>query len=518
MQIKDRVEIETEIWKKAEELSGSEGWDFKQYVLGILFYRFISENLAYYINANQQRAGQKDFDYTKFDDEKANLARTETIAEKGFFILPSELFSNIAFNAKNNSSLNETLSNVFRNIDASALGASSESAFKGLFDEIDLNSSKLGETVAEKNARLASLVKSINEWDLGNFLDGTIYLYGDTYEHLINMFASTAGKKGGDFFTPSAVSDLLARITLIGKNEISKVYDPACGSGSLLLKFASVLGADKVTNGFFGQDENQTFYNLCRINMVLHNINYEKFSIAQGDTLITPRHWDDQPFDAIVSNPRFSKEWKGSDDPLLINDPRFSPAGVLAPKSKHDMAFIMHTVNWLSTNGVAALAQHPGVMYRGGTELSIRRYLIENNYVDAVIQLPPNLFFGVTLAPYILVLKKSRTVTDVIFVNAEKEFVRSGNKNKLSPENISKILNWLSNRKDIDYCAKVVNSEEIKLNKFNLSVSTYIQAEDTREAVNIDLLNQAISKIVSDQNVLRSSIDVFIDEFEGDFK
>jgi type I restriction enzyme M protein len=252
--------------------------------------------------------------------------------------------------------------------------------------------------------------------------------------------------------------------------------------------------------------------------MVLHNISYEQFSIVQGDTLINPRHWNDQPFDAIVSNPRFSKEWKGSDDPLLINDPRFSPAGVLAPKSKHDMAFIMHTVNWLSTDGVAALAQHPGVMYRGGTELSIRKYLIENNYVDAVIQLPPNLFFGVTLAPYILVLKKSRKVSDVLFINAEREFIRSGSKNKLSPENISRILKWLSNREDIDYCAKVVSSEVIKLNKFNMSVSTYIQAEDTRETVNIDLLNKAISKIVYDQNELRSSIEVFIDNFEGNFK
>ena len=506
------------IWRDAEKISGSDGWDFKQFVLGILFYRFISENLAFYINTNQTNAGQKDFDYTKFDDKKAMLARTDTIAEKGFFLLPSEHFANIKLNASNDQNLNETLARVFKNIESSAIGTPSESAFKGLFDELDVNSNKLGDTVAKKNARLVSLLNTVGDWDIGNFIDGTISFCGDTYENLITMFASTAGKKGGDFFTPSAVSELLARITIIGKKKVNKVYDPACGSGSLLLKFATVLGSDKILNGFFGQDENLTFYNLCRINMFLHDINYEKFSIAHGDTLTNPKHWDDQPFEAIVSNPRFSKEWEGADNPLLINDPRFSPAGVLAPKGKHDMAFIMHAMNWLTTNGVAALAEHPGVMYRGGAELKIRQYLIENNYVDAVIQLPPNLFFGVTIAPYILVLKKSRSQNDVLFINAEREFARFGNKNRLRPEDISKILDWINDRKDVDYCTKVISCDAIKKNKYLLSVTAYVKAEDRRELVDITNLNKSIKESTLKQNELKSSIDEFVEHFESSLK
>ena len=515
MQTDERVNIDAQIWNDAERISGSDGWDFKQYVLGILFYRYISESLTNYINTNQKKAGQKDFDYLKLDDKKAKIARSETVAEKGFFILPSELFSNIQLKAPTDPNLNETLARVFRNIEASALGTQSEFVLKGLFDELDINSKKLGETVAKKNQRLTLLLNTISGWELGNFQDGNIKFYGDTYEHLITMFASSAGKKGGDFFTPPSVSNLLAKITLIGKKQINKVYDPACGSGSLLLKFASILGNDKVKGGFFGQDENLTFYNLCRINMFLHDVNYEKFSIAHGDTLTTPKHWDDQPFEAIVSNPRFSKEWEGDDNPLLINDPRFSPAGVLAPKSKHDMAFIMHTISWLTKNGVAALAQHPGVMYRGGSEQKIRQYLIDNNYVDTVIQLPPNLFFGVTIAPCILVLKKSRAEKNVLFINAQREFVRFGNKNKLRLEDIQKIISWIEERRDVDYCAKLVSNEELKENKYLLSVTAYVKAENTRESIDIQNLNKSIYEIVLKQTKLRKSVDSFIEEIEG---
>ena len=514
---KSRIEINSEIWDETETISGSSGWDFKQYVLGILFYRFISENLTNYINENQRNAGIRDFDYAVLKDDIAIKGRAEAIAEKGFFILPSELFTNIKSKSSEDANLNETLANIFRNIESSAIGTSSENAIRGLFDEIEVNSNKLGETVAKKNSKIASLLKLIGEWDLGNYSQETLNYFGDTYEHLITMYASTAGKKGGDFFTPTSVSELLTRITLINKETLKKVYDPACGSGSLLLKFASILGDGKVENGYYGQDENLTFYNLCRMNMFLHNINFEKFDIAHGDTLLNPKHWDDQPFDAIVSNPRFSKEWKGSDDILLINDPRFSPAGVLAPKSKHDMAFIMHTINWLAPDGIAALAQHPGVMYRSGAEKSIREYLISNNYVDCVIQLPHNLFFGVTIAPCILVLKKNKSDKYVLFVNAENEFGKLGSKNILREEDISKIINWLILRDTDTFNTALIHNDEIAVNNYLLTVTSYVKSDDTREKVNIKSLNDTILRVVTQQNLLREKVNETVGEIDKEF-
>ena len=511
-----RAELHKTIWRIANDLRGSvDGWDFKTYVLGILFYRFISENLTAYLNDHQRRAGESTFDYAKLTDEQAEFGRAETVIQKGFFILPSELFVNVRAKAKNDDNLNETLSRVFRNIEGSAVGSPSEYDLKGLFDDLDVNSNKLGGTVSKRNEALVKLLEAIGDLALGDFADNTIDAFGDAYEYLMTMYASSAGKSGGEFFTPQEVSELLARITVSGKTQINKVYDPACGSGSLLLQFAKVLGKDNVRQGFYGQEVNITTYNLCRINMFLHDINYEKFSIAHGDTLTDPVHWDDQPFEAIVSNPPYSIKWEGDANPLMINDPRFAPAGVLAPKSKADLAFTLHILNWLAVNGTAAIVEFPGVMYRGGAEQKIRKYLVDNNYVDAVIQLPPDLFFGTGIQTVILVLKKSKTDNKVLFVNAEREFTRQATKNRLREEDRSKILEAFNKREDVEYFSRLVDHEEIANNDYSLSVTSYIKAEDTREVIDITKLNVEIKEIVARQQVLREQIDAIVADLEG---
>ena len=509
----ERAELHRTIWQIANDLRGSvDGWDFKQYVLGILFYRFISENLASYINSNEP---EEDFDYAALSDSDAEFGRADTVKEKGFYILPSELFANVAQKARSDANLNETLSAVFRHIENSAKGTESEDDLKGLFDDLDVNSNKLGATVEKRNQLLTKLLIAINSLRLGEYSNNTIDAFGDAYEYLMTMYASNAGKSGGEFFTPQEVSELLAHIVTVGKTEVNKVYDPACGSGSLLLKFAKVLGKENVRIGFYGQEINLTTYNLCRINMFLHDINYNHFDIAHGDTLTNPNHWDDEPFDAIVSNPPYSTRWEGKDNPILINDPRFSPAGVLAPKSKADLAFTMHMLSWLSTIGTAAIVEFPGVLYRGGAEQKIRKYLIDNNYIDTVIQLPPDLFFGTTIATCIIVLKKSKKDNKTLFIDASAEFVRGGNKNQLSDDNRKKILAAFIERKDSEYFAKLVDNQRIGENDYNIAVSSYVEKEDTREVVDIVELNKEIARIVAKQSKLRTAIDEIVSDIEG---
>lgn len=511
-----RAELHRIIWKIANDLRGSvDGWDFKTYVLGMLFYRFISENLSGYLNEHQHRAGEKDFEYSNLTDDKAEFGRKTTVEQKGFFILPSELFVNVRKNAKNDSNLNETLSRVFANIEGSAVGAASENDLKGLFEDLDVNSNKLGPTVIKRNEVLVKLLDAIGDLDFGNFQDNKIDAFGDAYEYLMAMYASSAGKSGGEFFTPQEVSELLARITLLGKKSVNKVYDPACGSGSLLLQYAKVLGKDNVREGFYGQEINLTTYNLCRINMFLHDINYEKFDIAHGDTLTDPKHWNDEPFEAIVSNPPYSISWAGDSDPLLINDDRFAPAGVLAPKSKADLAFTLHMLHWLAVNGTAAIVEFPGVMYRGGAEQKIRKYLVDNNYVDAVIQLPQDLFFGTSIATCILVLKKSKKENSTLFVDASALFTRSQTKNRLTPEHIDQILQTLENRSDTDYFSKLIDNQDVASNDYNLSVSSYVVGEDTREVIDITQLNKDIEGIVARQSELRKQIDALVADLES---
>jgi len=512
-----RAELHKTIWRIANDLRGSvDGWDFKSYVLGMLFYRFISENLTAYLNAHERAAGRPEFDYADLPDAEAEFGRAETVAEKGFYILPSELFANVRRRAGADENLNETLERVFRHIEGSAVGADSEDDLKGLFDDFDVNSAKLGNTVARRNEKLVKLLDAIGDLELGRFEDHTIDAFGDAYEYLMQMYASSAGKSGGEFYTPQEVSELLARITVVGKTEVDKVYDPACGSGSLLLKFAKVLGRENVRRGFYGQEINLTTYNLARINMFLHDVNYEQFDLAHGDTLTDPAHWDDEPFEAIVSNPPYSIKWDGDANPLLINDLRFAPAGVLAPKSKADLAFTMHMLSWLAVDGTAAIVEFPGVLYRGGAERKIRKYLVDNNYVDTVIQLPPDLFFGTTIATCIIVLKKSKTDNAVLFIDASAEFVRAGNKNKLTGANQEKILDAFTAREDVEHFARLVPSAEIAGNDYNIAVSSYVEQKDTREPVDIVALNAEIAAIVARQAELRTQIDAIVADLEGD--
>lgn len=511
----EREELHRAIWAIADELRGAvDGWDFKNYVLGTMFYRYISENITSYINAGEIEAGNEGFDYAKMSDSDAEDARDDLVAEKGFFILPSELFCNVLAKADNDENLNETLEKVFRHIEESAKGSDSEGSFAGLFDDFDVNSNKLGATVAKRNDKLAKLLHGIADMDIGDVKDHDIDAFGDAYEFLMGMYASNAGKSGGEFFTPAEVSELLTRLGTVGKSEINKVYDPACGSGSLLLKAESVLGKDAVRNGFFGQEINITTYNLCRINMFLHDIGFDKFDIACEDTLLTPMHWDEEPFELIVSNPPYSIKWEGDDNPLLINDPRFAPAGVLAPKSKADLAFIMHSLSWLAPNGTAAIVCFPGIMYRGGAEQKIRKYLVDNNYIDCVIQLPSNLFFGTSIATCIMVMKKGKQDNKVLFIDATNECVKVTNNNKLTEDNIKKIVDTFTSREEVEHFSSLVSYETVAENDFNLSVSTYVEAKDTREKIDIRKLNLEIEEIVAREQVLRSEIDNIIREIE----
>lgn len=511
----EREELHRAIWAIADDLRGSvDGWDFKSYVLGTMFYRYISENLTYYINAGEIEAGNTDFDYAKMSDAEAEEAREGLIEEKGFFILPSELFCNVTARAADDENLNETLERVFRHIEESAMGSESENSFAGLFDDFDVNSNKLGATVAKRNEKLTKLLTGIAKMNLGSVKDHDIDAFGDAYEYLMTMYASNAGKSGGEFFTPADVSELLTRLGTVGKNEINKVYDPACGSGSLLLKAEKVLGKDAVRNGFYGQEINITTYNLCRINMFLHDVGFDKFDIACEDTLISPQHWDDEPFELIVSNPPYSIKWAGDENPLLINDPRFAPAGVLAPKSKADLAFIMHSLSWLAPNGTAAIVCFPGIMYRGGAEQKIRKYLIDNNFIDCVIQLPSNLFFGTSIATCIMVLKKGKADSKVLFIDATNECIKVTNNNKLTQANMNRIVATYTDRAETAHFSHVASYEEIVGNDYNLSVSTYVEAEDTREKVDIAKLNAEIAEIVAREASLRAEIDKIIAEIE----
>ena len=521
----EREELHRAIWAIADELRGAvDGWDFKNYVLGTMFYRYISENLTAYINSGEIEAGNKSFDYAKMSDKDAEEAREGLVEEKGFFILPSELFCNVRAKADRGEIwqypngadmlLNEKLEAVFQHIEDSAKGSISEGSFAGLFDDFDVNSNKLGSTVAKRNERLVKLLDGIAAMNLGSVKDHEIDAFGDAYEYLMTMYASNAGKSGGEFFTPADVSVLLTRLGTVGKTKINKVYDPACGSGSLLLKVEKILGKDSVQIGFFGQEINITTYNLCRINMFLHDIGFDKFDIQCEDTLINPQHWDDEPFELIVSNPPYSIKWAGDENPLLINDPRFSPAGVLAPKSKADLAFIMHALSWLAPNGTAAIVCFPGVMYRGGAEQKIRKYLVDNNFIDCIIQLPSNLFFGTSIATCILVMKRGKTDNKILFIDASNQCTKVTNNNKLRPSDIDTIVDVYSRRSNVQYLSRLVDYDEVKEQKYNLTVTSYVEQKDIKEEIDIDELNKRLSELVSEEQQLREKIDAIIESIE----
>ncbi len=513
-----RAALHSAIWKIADDLRGAvDGWDFKSYVLGFLFYRFISEDQACYVDKHEHDSGNPSFSYAALSDEQAECVRDALTDAKGIFILPSQLFCNVARTCRADPDLNETLEGVFRSIEGSSAGQESEKDFEGLLGDMDLNSNKLGATVSERNERLCKIMDGIAGLDFGPVDEAQIDLFGDAYEFLMNMYASNAGKSGGEFFTPQEVSELLARIVIGDKKQINKIYDPACGSGSLLLKAAKVIGKDNILQGFYGQEKNITTYNLCRINMILHGVNFTKFDIALGDTLVDPKHWDDEPFDAIVSNPPYSIKWVGEEDPTLINDPRFAPAGVLAPKSKADLAFTMHMLSWLAEGGTAAIVEFPGVLYRGGKERQIRRYLVDNNFVKAVIQLPANLFFGVTIASCVIVLAKGKADDKIQFVDASELFGHEGNKNKLMPEHIDRIFQAVNDRTEEDHFSRLVPIDIVgdEDNDYNLSVGTYVEKPDTREKVDIVELNERLECIVRRESELRAQIEAIVADLEA---
>ena len=505
-----RSELQRRIWQIANDVRGSvDGWDFKQYVLGTLFYRFISENFASFFNDEETNYA----DLT--DDVITNEIKDDVIKVKGYFIYPSQLFVNIVKNANSNEHLNIDLKNIFNEIEDSAVGYPSEPDIKGLFADFDTTSNRLGNTVADKNKRLAAVLKGVAELDFGHFEDNQIDLFGDAYEFLISNYAANAGKSGGEFFTPQNVSKLIARLALHGQSTVNKIYDPACGSGSLLLQAKKQFDAHIIEEGFFGQEINHTTYNLARMNMFLHNINYDKFNISLGDTLLNPQFGSDKPFDAIVSNPPYSVKWIGSDDPTLINDDRFAPAGVLAPKSKADFAFILHTLSYLSAKGRAAIVTFPGIFYRGGAEQKIRKYLVDNNFIETVIALAPNLFFGTSIAVNILVLSKHKTDMMTQFIDAGELFKKETNNNVLTDEHITKILQLFSEKADVSHLAKSVDYQTIVDNDYNLSVSTYVEAKDTREVIDINALNAEIEETVARISQLRGEIAQIIKEIEA---
>ena len=509
-----RAELQRQIWKIANDVRGSvDGWDFKQYVLGTLFYRFMSENFTKYIEAGDESVNYP----TLSDDVITPEIKDDAIKTKGYFIYPSQLFVNVVKNAHNNPNLNTDLAKIFADIEGSANGYPSESDIKGLFADFDTTSNRLGNTVESKNKRLTAVLKGVEGLPLGDFHGSQIDLFGDAYEFLISNYAANAGKSGGEYFTPQNVSKLIARLATHGKETVNKIYDPACGSGSLLLQARKCLPEHSIEEGYFGQELNHTTYNLARMNMFLHNINYDKFEIELGDTLIEPRFLDDKPFDAIVSNPPYSVNWAGTDDPTLINDDRFAPAGVLAPKSKADFAFVMHTLNYLSARGRAAIVCFPGIFYRGGAEQKIRKYLVDNNYVETVISLAPNLFYGTTIAVTILVLAKNKPNTDIQFIDASGEefFKKETNNNVMHENHIDEVVRIFANKENEDHVAATVPVNKVAENDYNLSVSSYVEAKDTREAVDIDVLNKDIETTVKKITQLRTDIDAIIAEINA---
>ena len=509
-----RAELHRQIWQIANDVRGAvDGWDFKQYVLGALFYRFISENFASYIEADDDSINYAELS----DSEITPETKDDAIKTKGYFIYSSQLFANVAKNANINDSLNTDLAKIFAEIEASANGYPSEGDIKGLFADFDTTSNRLGNTVKDKNTRLAAVLKGVVELKLGDFHGNQIDLFGDAYEFLISKYAANAGKSGGEFFTPQHVSKLIAQIAMHKQSSVNKIYDPACGSGSLLLQAKKHFDAHIVEDGFFGQEINHTTYNLARMNMFLHNINYDKFNIQLGNTLINPHFGDDKPFDAIVSNPPYSVKWIGADDPTLINDDRFAPAGVLAPKSKADFAFVLHALKFLSGKGRAAIVCFPGIFYRKGAEQKIRKYLVDNNFVETVISLAANLFYGTTIAVNILVLAKNKTDTRVQFIDASGEdfFKKETNNNVMEDDHIQQIMNMFESKENIDHIAQSVPYEKIAENDYNLSVSAYVEPKDTREVINIAELNAEIETTVARQSELRTQIDAIVADIEG---
>ena len=510
--------LEAQLWKIANELRGKMDADeFRDYILGFIFYKYLSEKQYLFANRLLETEDVKNFALVT-DVGDLEAIREESLEKLGYFLKPSELFSAIAKrgNIKVDEDDEEAAGNfiledlqaILNAIEQSTMGHDSESDFNKLFEDIDLASTKLGRTPAARNTLIAKVLAHL---DLINFrleeVDADVL--GDAYEYLIAQFASGAGKKAGEFYTPQQVSRILSKIVTLGKTKIKSAYDPACGSGSLLLRIAK----EAEVGGFYGQELNRTTYNLARMNMILHDVHFSRFDIQQEDTLEEPQHIMER-FEAVVANPPFSAKWKGADNPLNETDDRFSIYGRLAPSSKADFAFVQHMIHQLADNGTAAIVLPHGVLFRGAAEGAIREYIIkEQNYLDAVIGLPPNLFYGTTIPACILVFKKCRVHDgDIIFIDASRDFEKIGNQNFLTDIHVEKIMETYAKRLNIERYSHIALLSEVAENGYNLNIPRYVDTFEEEDAVDLDAVTHALQAIEADMAKIDESISEFARE------
>ena len=506
--------LEQQLWNIANTLRGKMNADeFRDYILGFIFYKYLAEKMEIYANSilEEDKIQFRNIDENTAEGlEYIEAIREEALETLGYFLKPSELFSEIAKrgNSDTNTFILEDLQKILTNIQLSTMGTQSEEDFDNLFEDMDLNSTKLGKSAEARNAIIVKVLVHLDEIDFK--LEHTeLDVLGDAYEYLIGQFASGAGKKAGEFYTPQEVSKILAKIVTTGKNRLKSVYDPTCGSGSLLLRVAREV---KDVNNFYGQEMNRTTYNLARMNMILHGVHYRQFDIKQEDTLEHPQHLNDMPFEAIVANPPFSAKW--SANPLFLNDDRFSQYGKLAPSSKADFAFVQHMIYHLAENGTMAIVLPHGVLFRGAAELHIRKYLIEQkNYLDAVIGLPANIFYGTSIPTCILVFKKCKEDPDhILFIDASKEFEKVKNQNMLREEHIDKIVETYRNRTTIEKYSHLATLKEVEENDYNLNIPRYVDTFEAEEEIDIQAVMQEIKSLEAKRAELDKEIDVYFKE------
>jgi type I restriction enzyme M protein len=506
--------LEQQLWNIANTLRGKMTADeFRDYILGFIFYKYLSEKMEDYAN---EILAEDNITYHEIigladEEDYIEAIKEESIEKLGYFLLPKELFSQIAKRGSGNTNnfILEDLTGILGNIEQTTMGTESEDDFVHLFEDLDLNSTKLGKTVEARNKLIVQVLTHLDKinFELKNHDRDVL---GDAYEYLIAQFASGAGKKAGEFYTPQQVSLVLAKIVANGKSKLKSVYDPTCGSGSLLLRVAKEV--DDVSN-FYGQESSRTTYNLCRMNMIMHDVHYRKFDIKQDDTLEHPQHLEER-FEAIVANPPFSAKWSAND--LFLSDDRFSQYGRLAPSSKADFAFVQHMIHHLDENGTMAIVLPHGVLFRSASEGHIRKYLIEDrNYLDAVIGLPANIFYGTSIPTCILVFKKCREDSDnILFIDASNEFEKVKTQNYLTDDNVAKIVDTYTNREEIEKYSHLASMEEIKENDYNLNIPRYVDTFEEEEPVDLDAVSSQLKALEVDMASTDETIAKFCDELD----
>lgn len=519
----EQEKLHQKLWNIADELRGSMSADeFKNYILGFIFFKFLSEKIMAVLDAELANDNITFVEaYNSGDEELQDELRKVSVEKLGYFLEPEYLFSHFADEASKGEFILDDLAKALKKIEDSTQGKDSEDDFMGLFDDVDLTSTKLGKTVNAKNTLISKVFKHLVGIDF-RVEDSDMDVLGDAYEYLISQFASGAGKKAGEFYTPQQVSAVLARIVTLGKSRIKSAYDPTCGSGSLLLRIARENHVE--VGEFFGQEMNSTTHSLARMNMILHGVRFDKFDIQQGDTLEDPLHLNKR-FEVVVANPPFSAKWSSSD--IFLSDERFAQYGRLAPKTKADFAFVLHMLYQLDDNGTMAVVLPHGVLFRGAAEGVIREYLIkEQNWLDAVIGLPANIFFGTAIPTCILVFKKCReNPEDILFIDASNEFEKSKNQNKLRFKDIEKIVSTYQDRKTIDKYSDLATLEDIAENNYNLNIPRYVDTFEEEEPVDLDAVVKELEKlesadvtldaiIIAQCNELGISAPVFMSEDE----